>query len=131
MQTRTEAYYERFLERVASGRDMTRDAVHEVAQGRIWSGQKALELGLVDRIGTLDDAIRSAAKLAGLDTYHVREYPILQNPLQKIFADLMEQRSIDMDAMVSVPMPEFVRFLEQVRSGEPMARLPYGIMPAQ
>jgi protease-4 len=83
MQQRTEAYYELFLHKVADGRHMTRDAVHAVAQGRIWSGRKALELHLVDKLGTMDDAIESAATLADIKEYKVKEYPIFQSPLQK------------------------------------------------
>ena len=48
---------------------MSVDDVHEIAQGRIWSGDKALELGLVDNLGDLEQAIESAAKLAGVDDY--------------------------------------------------------------
>ncbi len=129
MQSRTDAYYEMFLQKVADGRDMTRDAVHEVAQGRIWSGQRATELGLVDRLGTLQDAIQSAATLAGLEQYRIREYPVLQNPLQKMLTDLLEDQKLDVNVKIGAPVPEVMRIIEQVRSGEPMARLPYGIDP--
>jgi protease-4 len=61
--------YQQFLETVAEGRSMSVEDVHEVAQGRVWSGDKALELGLVDRLGDLEQAIESAAKLAGVDDY--------------------------------------------------------------
>ena len=81
LQERTDAYYELFLNKVAEGRGMTRDEVHAVAQGRIWSGRKAVEIGLVDKLGTLDDAIASAATLAGIEEYRIKEYPVFQNPL--------------------------------------------------
>ncbi|MFT7242801.1 MAG: protease-4 [Candidatus Azotimanducaceae bacterium] len=61
--------YQQFLETVAEGRNMSVEDVHEVAQGRVWSGDKALELGLVDKLGGLEQAIESAAKLAGVDDY--------------------------------------------------------------
>jgi len=61
--------YQQFLETVAKGRNMSVDDVHEIAQGRIWSGDKALELGLVDNLGDLEQAIESAAKLAEVDDY--------------------------------------------------------------
>lgn len=57
--------YEAFIVRVAAGRNLTRERVEEIAQGRIWSGADALELGLVDAIGSLGDAVRAAASLAG------------------------------------------------------------------
>jgi protease IV len=56
--------YEQFITKVADSRKMKKEAVHEIAQGRVWSGQEALKLGLVDEIGGLGDALRHAAKMA-------------------------------------------------------------------
>ncbi|MEM8799594.1 MAG: signal peptide peptidase SppA [Pseudomonadota bacterium] len=61
--------YREFLNLVALGREMDFDRVDEIGQGRVWSGQRALELGLVDKIGTLFDTINAAAKAADLETY--------------------------------------------------------------
>ncbi|MCG8455623.1 MAG: S49 family peptidase, partial [Holophagales bacterium] len=55
-----------FLERVAEAREMSVEEVNEIAKGRVWSGLDAFENGLVDQLGELDDAIASAAELAGL-----------------------------------------------------------------
>ena len=63
--------YQQFIETVASGRDLSIEQVDAVAQGRVWTGSKALEIGLVDEIGGLEDAISSAAELAELETYSV------------------------------------------------------------
>lgn len=68
--------YQDFLELVAAGRDTSVDRVHEIAQGRVWSGLDAKDIGLIDQLGGLNDAINSAAELAGLAeqdysvTYH-------------------------------------------------------------
>ena len=59
--------YERFTSLVAEGRGMTQEDVHEVAKGRVWSGEDALERGLVDEIGGFTDAIDKAAELAGVE----------------------------------------------------------------
>lgn len=131
LQQRTDAYYELFLNKVAEGRDMTRDEVHAVAQGRIWSGKKALELGLVDKLGTLEDAIASAATLAGLEEYRIKEYPVFQNPLQKMISDLMDQNGSSSSAMFKTEIPQIMRFWQVVQSGEPQARLPWGLTPIQ
>lgn len=65
--------YQEFLEVVAKGRKMTPEAVNKVARGRVWSGQDALGLGLVDKLGGLDDAIKAAATRAKLgEKYKVR-----------------------------------------------------------
>jgi len=61
-----EQTYEQFLARVSQGRDMERDAVHEVAQGRVWTGAAAKERGLVDEIGGLEDALAAAAEAGGV-----------------------------------------------------------------
>jgi protease-4 len=61
-----EQVYEQFLARVSAGRGMERDAVHEVAQGRVWTGVAAKEQGLVDEIGGLDDALAAAAEAGGV-----------------------------------------------------------------
>ena len=65
--------YEQFLGRVAAGRSKTRDAVDAIAQGRVWAGVDALPIGLIDRLGSYQDAVQSAAKRAGLQgAYGVR-----------------------------------------------------------
>ncbi len=75
MQKYIEKGYETFLSRVAQGRHMSRDEVHEIAQGRVWTGKDALEVGLVDVLGGMEDALQIAARKAGLDNYRIVEYP--------------------------------------------------------
>ena len=76
LQSSIEAGYERFLSIVAESRNMTRDEVDAVAQGRIWTGQQAYDRGLVDQIGGYDEAIAAAAARAGLEEgdYRVIEF---------------------------------------------------------
>lgn len=128
LQSRTDAYYEMFLNKVAEGRDMTRDEVHSIAQGRIWSGKRAVEIGLVDKLGTLEDAIESAATLADLAEYRIKEYPVFQNPLQKMISDLIEDKEENgASALLKSELPRIMQFWHSVQSGEPQARLPWGI----
>ncbi len=126
LQERTDAYYELFLSKVAEGRDMTRDEVHAIARGRIWSGKKAVEIGLADKLGSLEDAIESAAALAGLEAYRIREYPILQNPIQKFISDLMDPKNAGVSSMIAGNVPEVLHYWKVIQSGEPQARLPWG-----
>ncbi len=63
--------YEEFLQRVSSGRKKTRDEVDSIAQGRVWAGNDAKRLGLVDQLGSFDDAVRSAARRAKLTDYEL------------------------------------------------------------
>ena len=67
--------YELFTGRVAGGRGMAQDSVKAIAEGRVWTGEQALERGLVDKLGNLDDAIEAAAKLAEVEKYTIGRYP--------------------------------------------------------
>jgi protease-4 len=91
MQQVTVDIYEKFLKRVAEGRKMSRDAVHEVAQGRIWTGTVAKEKGLVDELGGLDRAIELAAELAGLEKYRTSEFPVQKEPFAEFIEELTGQ----------------------------------------
>ena len=64
--------YEEFLGRVSSGRNKSRDEVNEIAQGRVWTGADALKIGLVDHLGSFDDAVKAAAKRAKLDKWDLQ-----------------------------------------------------------
>ncbi|MDD3721013.1 MAG: signal peptide peptidase SppA [Lutibacter sp.] len=70
-----EDIYTAFLERVSAGRNMSVEAVDSIAQGRVWAGVDALQNGLVDELGNLNDAISYAAELAVVTDYKVRNYP--------------------------------------------------------
>ena len=67
--------YDLFTGRVAGGRGMAQDSVKVIAEGRVWTGEQALKIGLVDKLGNLEDAIASAAKLAEVEDYTVGRYP--------------------------------------------------------
>lgn len=69
LQRSVESNYRDFITMVANARDMSVEAVDEIAQGRVWIGEDAIELGLVDELGTLDDAVTAAAQMAGIDDY--------------------------------------------------------------
>lgn len=79
-----EHIYTIFVNRVATGRNMTFEQVNNIAQGRVWTGKEALEKGLVDELGNLDDAITVAAKLAEIEDYKVRNYPNYKKDIKDI-----------------------------------------------
>ncbi len=83
-----EKIYSDFVSKVASGRKMSSASVDSIGQGRVWSGTSALKIGLVDEIGGLKDAIKGAAKLAGIESYSVRELPVLEDPYTRILSQL-------------------------------------------
>jgi protease-4 len=78
MQQIIEQGYRRFIQLVAQGRNMAPEEVEKIAQGRVWSGQTAVKLGLVDKLGSLQDAVREAANKAGLRDY---EATYIEKPL--------------------------------------------------
>jgi protease-4 len=78
--------YNSFTSKVAEGRKKSQSYIDGIAQGRVWSGKDALTNGLVDRLGNIHDAISSAAKKAGLDTYQIVDYPTLKDPLLSLFS---------------------------------------------
>ncbi|UUV20689.1 signal peptide peptidase SppA [Paenimyroides aestuarii] len=80
-----EIIYDTFISRVAVGRGIDKAKVDEMAQGRIWTGTMAKELGLVDELGSLDDAIAYAAKLVKTDDYKVKLYPEYEIELADLF----------------------------------------------
>ncbi|CAG2534876.1 protease-4 [Maribacter dokdonensis] len=88
VQESIEETYETFLRRVSQGRGMTMAQVDSVAQGRVWSGTEALEIGLVDELGNLDDAISAAAEMAEIDTYGVKKFPKYKSGFERFMEDL-------------------------------------------
>jgi protease-4 len=85
--------YDDFLAKVAQGRDMTVDAVNEIAQGRVWTGEQALDIGLVDVLGGMETAIAVIKEKIGIpedDDVHLVEYPKMENPVQLFLKRLRE-----------------------------------------
>ena len=76
--------YETFKRRVAQGRNLNETVVENIAQGRVWTGKQALEIGLVDSLGGLEETIAAAAKLAGLEEYNRMEYPKFEENLSTL-----------------------------------------------
>ena len=81
-----EQIYKTFVSHVAQGRKMSFAQVDAIAQGRVWTGADAIKIGLVDKIGCLDDAIQEAARLAKIKTFNTQNYP----EYNKNFDDLLE-----------------------------------------
>jgi len=97
LQKNTMRAYEAFVSKAAEGRSMDKKELESKASGRIWSGDEALENGLVDILGDLDDAIAIAADKAGVaEDYRIRVYPIQKPPLE----ELLESLSGDYEAQI-------------------------------
>ena len=110
---------------------MTIEAVDEVAQGRVWTGQRALEKGLVDVLGDLDDAIDIAAQKAGVsEDYKIVDFPdIKKEPWEQILEDLAtsSEAQLRIPSIESELLENFNNLRDLVKYREPMAKLPYVI----
>lgn len=80
--------YEDFIAKVGKGRGMTSAQVDSIGQGRVWSGEDALEIGLVDLLGGIDDAVKIAANMAKVENYRVVEFPAQKDPMQAFMEEL-------------------------------------------
>ncbi len=122
LQISVDEVYDGFLERVARGRQLEVPDVHEMAQGRVWSGTRALELGLIDKVGSLNDALQRAAGLAGLsDGYTVEYWTHEPDAFDEFIASLVEESPSDF-----VQLGKLVQSVKKLtpRNGV-QARLPY------
>ena len=132
LQESTEEVYETFLKRVADGRGMTRDEVHEVAQGRVWTGNKALELGLVDVIGGIDDAIKIASDMADLESYKIKTYPSIKTTfMDQVIKGIEESTNasaalgLELDQADAEMLSQYHELRSLLLDRTPQARLPF------
>jgi protease IV len=128
MQMSIEKIYNDFVGKVASGRKMSMESVDSIGQGRVWSGNSALKIGLVDETGGLKDAIKGAATLAGLESYSIRELPVLEDPYTRILSQLSDEVRM---RILKNELGESVKFYNMANEIKEMsgiqARLPYFI----
>lgn len=124
--------YEDFLTNVAAHRGMERDAVHEIAQGRVWTGNQALENGLVDEIGGLEEAVETATDLAGIGDFQLEHHPEEKTSLEVIAEmlgeDLAYQRKLSLiEAQIHAMQKELKKLRAWNDPRNIYARLPYSI----
>lgn len=91
MQKSVERGYDLFTTRCAEGRGKTQAQIDEIGQGRVWTGEMALELGLVDVLGGLDDAIDIAVKKAGVEAYTLKNYPDKESGMLSSILGMMNE----------------------------------------
>ena len=129
MQASVENIYDKFVALVAAGRDMTVPEVDNIAQGRVWSGTDALKNGLVDEIGTIEDAISYAAiavSESGLDDVQIVEYPKPMTTLDIILESFGNTENIFAGTALEQVADAFTDW-SAAESGKAYARLPYEI----
>jgi protease-4 len=131
LQSYTDRGYERFLDIVGQGRGMTRDQVHEIAQGRVWLATDAKTIGLVDQLGSLDDAVKKAAQLAKMQEYHAKAYPEKVDWMDQLLSSeetlpdtYLDSRLRRLTGDLYEPLKQL--FLQQ-QMGTLQARLPFSV----
>jgi protease-4 len=120
--------YTDFITKVAEGRGMAVADVDSIGQGRVWSGEDALEIGLVDKLGGIEDAIEIAAGMASVENYRVVEYPKQKDPVQAFMEELTGQGEEVFLKHRLGQYYEYVKDVEELMNMEGVqARLPYQI----
>lgn len=118
MQLSVENGYQRFINLVASQRNLTLEKVELIAQGRVWTGYDAMQNGLVDQMGDFDDAIKIAAELAKIDSYSLNWMHDPLTPTQQFLLDLLHQANIQLDLGIDLKLPNQLNALAQTMQNE-------------
>jgi len=87
IQNSIDTIYNQFKTRVSQGRKISMEMVDSIAQGRVWTGQKAVKIKLVDKLGNIQDAIDCAVRMAKVNTYRLKEYPEKKGLIESLVSD--------------------------------------------
>ena len=127
LQSGVDSIYHTFKSRVAKGRKKSMDYVDSIAQGRVWLGSDAISVGLVDRIGTLNDALASAAKMAKLKGYSIKQYPESKSFIEDLIEDYKDYVKVkSIESEIGASQWQIFQNLKTVQQmvGAPQARMP-------
>ncbi len=118
--------YKLFVKRCADGRGMSTEAIEKIAEGRVWTGEAAKELGLVDELGGLDRALEIAAQKVGIEAYSVVNYPAKES----FFSTLLDEGKNDyIETKMSESLGEYfhyVKFIQNLKDTDRIqARMPF------
>ncbi len=133
IQKSVDKFYNDFLTKVSDSRKLARTKVAEIAQGRVWSGRRAKDLGLVDELGGLNDAVKDAAKRANLgDNWELEEYPKSRGLEERLFGKLIGDQVFGQSPQVNPLTTEFKKIQADLAALKAMndplgiyARLPF------
>ena len=130
LQSMVEDGYDLFTRRVAEGRGIPQDSVKVIGEGRVWTGRQGLKIGLVDKIGNLEDAISAASKLAKLKEYRAVPYPQDdENPFTAMFN---KSKSGYLDSQIRETLGEYYSgysIYKNLRNMNPIqARMPFDVV---
>ncbi len=118
MQTMVERGYDLFTSRCAAGRHVEQDYIKSIGEGRVWLGTKGKEIGIVDEMGNIDDAIAKAVALAGLENYRLTYYPEKTDPyeeLLKMLDNTTEEERLVMKVREFCSKPRVMALMPEVK----------------
>ncbi len=127
LQAGVDSVYYTFKSRVAVGRQKSVDYIDSIAQGRVWTGADAIKVGLVDKIGTLNDALASAAKMAKLKGYSIKSYPESRSFIEEFFDGYKnEVKAKAIQQEIGIEQWQVLQHVKSIKQimGQPQARLP-------
>jgi protease-4 len=130
IQNQIDTIYTTFKSRVAQGRKLSMEAVDSVAQGRVWTGQRALQFGLVDRMGNINDAVQCAARMGKTKDFTLREYPEKKNFFERLLNDYKNDvKTSVIKEEIGEEQYSILKKLQSLRNmiAIPQARLPFDI----
>jgi protease-4 len=127
VRAQNEAFYREFVSKAAQGRRSTEEKIDAVAQGRVWTGEAALGVGLVDRIGGFDDAVALAKERAHIPAK--KEVALVTLPARKGFLETLFERQEEgpLESRLGAEWRSLVRFAQLLSAGRPLARLPFDL----
>ncbi len=118
MQTMVERGYDLFTRRCAEGRHVEQDYIKTIGEGRVWLGTKGVEIGIVDQLGNLDDAVAKAVELAGLESYKLSYYPEKKDPyeeLLKMLDNTTEEEKLVLKVREFCSKPRIMALMPEVK----------------
>ncbi len=128
IQAGVDSIYSDFLYRVATGRHHSKSEIDSIAQGRVWSGEKAISIGLVDKLGNIDDAVNCAKRLARINDAKLVNYPSFDFSWKEV---LYQVGSNKRKSIIKEELGDFYNYYEQIQQIKKwntiQARMPYRI----
>ena len=116
IQKSVERVYDLFKTRCADGRGLSKDSIGVIAEGRVWTGENALNIGLVDELGGIEQAKAKAAELAELDTYGTVVYPKKKEFLEAFMEELSNEGTINIKQKIMGDDYQYIKFLDYIRN---------------
>ena len=117
MQQEIERGYDLFTSRCAEGRHVSQDYIKSIGEGRVWLGAKGKEIGIVDELGNIDDAIDKAVELAELENYKLSYYPEKEDPyaeLLKMFDNTTDEEKLILKLRKLCSQPRIMALMDEV-----------------